>query len=719
MPGYLSRWLHEHWQYLLQRIELHKNYEVSSGSDREDEVLKPRKGDSYTNVLYDEIFIPYQVGEAARESYLKTSYVNDVNRSYVQVLMEYGIEETKSEGITTRSKQEISAVYEYGLQRLSYEDAIGGEDFTYTYDGRGSTVNLTSQRGLSVISYVYDAYGTASAYSSAGGMAGGSIGARTGTGAGTDAEEEAELLPGGRNPYLYNGEAVDRATGFQYLRSRYYSSNTGSFLTQDTYGGSLRDPLSQNLYTYTGNDPVNLQDPSGHGWLSKAVSKVKSTVSKVTSAVKTAVQKVSSAAKKVVNTVKSTVKKTVTKAVVKTGVSAVSKAVKSQTTSSGKLQSKSKSSSKSQGKSQTSKGGTLSSRSTGGSVQTAASKASKNYGQQVSQVARKSNSPAPLNWKQKLAKSMGGSANNVRQVTTGHAYVNNKLLTATSENERKMCQKGATLTSAGLALEPSALEGISQTLMQMLAAAGTMMGTVVTGPEMLAGVAVGAGVYWTYQEWQKVGPIALVSSPASKLAANWKASQASSSVASTTFDILNEQIKELRKQKEEQETIHVGPGDENYEVVDTDGKVVYKGGGSGGNKKNDDDDDDLTPVAPEPENGGSGSGDVPEVSGGESQVAIDSLPNNVQESYYKYQQNGWNGPRPDQTPGTRAGGKYKNLGGQLPTMDSQGNMITYREFDVNSKIEGQTRDAERFVIGSDGSIYYTNDHYLTFIKIGG
>ena len=89
---------------------------------------------------------------------------------------------------------------------------------------------------------------------------------------------------------------------------------------------------------------------------------------------------------------------------------------------------------------------------------------------------------------------------------------------------------------------------------------------------------------------QKVGPIALVSSPASKLAANWKASQASSSVASTTFDILNEQIKELRKKKEEQETIHVGPGDENYEVVDTDGKVVYKGGGSGGNKKNDEDD---------------------------------------------------------------------------------------------------------------------------------
>ena len=89
------------------------------------------------------------------------------------------------------------------------------------------------------------------------------------------------------------------------------------------------------------------------------------------------------------------------------------------------------------------------------------------------------------------------------------------------------------------------------------------------------------------------------------------------------------------------------------------------------------------------------------------------------DSYKKYGIDGWKGPRPDQTPGTRGGRSYKNYDKTLPQTDGEGNDITYREFDVNNKIEGQNRDAERFIIGSDGSIYYTNDHYQTFIKIRG
>ena len=86
-------------------------------------------------------------------------------------------------------------------------------------------------------------------------------------------------------------------------------------------------------------------------------------------------------------------------------------------------------------------------------------------------------------------------------------------------------------------------------------------------------------------------------------------------------------------------------------------------------------------------------------------------------TYEKYNDSGWNGNFEGQTPGTRAGSTFRNRDGKLPTTDSEGNPITYREFDVNNKIEGQTRDAERFVKGSDGSTYYTNDHYQTFIKI--
>ncbi|WP_409335635.1 ribonuclease domain-containing protein [Fusobacterium pseudoperiodonticum] len=54
----------------------------------------------------------------------------------------------------------------------------------------------------------------------------------------------------------------------------------------------------------------------------------------------------------------------------------------------------------------------------------------------------------------------------------------------------------------------------------------------------------------------------------------------------------------------------------------------------------------------------------------------------------------------------------------LPRKDANGNNITYKEFDIN-KADPVTnfRDNKRFVRGSDGSIYYTDDHYMTFRRI--
>ncbi len=93
-----------------------------------------------------------------------------------------------------------------------------------------------------------------------------------------------------------------------------------------------------------------------------------------------------------------------------------------------------------------------------------------------------------------------------------------------------------------------------------------------------------------------------------------------------------------------------------------------------------------------------------------------SLPSNALYSYQQYSNSGWGGNYSGQTPGTHANGSWGNTNGSLPSFDVYGVAITYKEFDVNN-YNGVSRDAERFIVGSDGSVYYTNDHYNTFVKI--
>lgn len=65
------------------------------------------------------------------------------------------------------------------------------------------------------------------------------------------------------------------------MRARYYRPGTGNFLTMDSETGDLEEPLSLNRYTYAGNDPVNIGDPSGHWLFKKFVGAVKSTGKKI------------------------------------------------------------------------------------------------------------------------------------------------------------------------------------------------------------------------------------------------------------------------------------------------------------------------------------------------------------------------------------------------------------------------------------------------------
>ena len=79
----------------------------------------------------------------------------------------------------------------------------------------------------------------------------------------------------GQEPIFgYNGESYNPATELQYLRYRYYSPEDGRFQNADSDLGDTIEPRTLNRYAYTGNDPINLQDPTGHGWFGAVIGGV-------------------------------------------------------------------------------------------------------------------------------------------------------------------------------------------------------------------------------------------------------------------------------------------------------------------------------------------------------------------------------------------------------------------------------------------------------------
>ena len=137
-------------------------------------------------------------------------------------------------------------VYEYnesGLPIVSYVMAgteilsqnRSGTTNYYLQDGQGSTRALTNSTGAITDSYSYTAFGE--------------LFNQSGT---------------TTNSYLYTGQQFDSLTGLYDLRARYYNPALGRFLSQDTYPVDFWNPMEFNRYTYTGNNPVNLIDPSGH-----------------------------------------------------------------------------------------------------------------------------------------------------------------------------------------------------------------------------------------------------------------------------------------------------------------------------------------------------------------------------------------------------------------------------------------------------------------------
>ncbi len=147
-----------------------------------------------------------------------TNYTWDINASLPVVL------------------QDGTNTYVYGLDLISSTDGSGVQTY-FTYDGLGSTADLTDGSGNTVATYSYDVFGA--------------IRSQSGSSS---------------NYWLFTGEQQDADSGFYFLRARHYDPLIARFLGEDSFAPILEDPRTFNRFSYVTNNPVNHVDPSGLTW---------------------------------------------------------------------------------------------------------------------------------------------------------------------------------------------------------------------------------------------------------------------------------------------------------------------------------------------------------------------------------------------------------------------------------------------------------------------
>jgi len=141
-----------------------------------------------------------------------TNYTLDLNAGLTQVL------------------NDGTNAYVYGLGRIAQ---VNTTTEYFLGDALGSVRQLTNTSGTVTLGKSYAPYGEV--MSSAG---------------------------SGTSPFAFTGEQTD-SSGLTYLRARYYASDTGRFLTRDTWDGDINSPMSLNRWNYVSGNPINKTDPTG------------------------------------------------------------------------------------------------------------------------------------------------------------------------------------------------------------------------------------------------------------------------------------------------------------------------------------------------------------------------------------------------------------------------------------------------------------------------
>ncbi len=136
------------------------------------------------------------------------------------------VQETDGNGVTQAS-------YVLGDDEVLAQTRSGAVSY-YLSDGQGNVRLLTDANGAITDQYRYDAFGNL-------------------------LSSQGSTI----NPYRYTGQQLDSLTGLYDLRARYYDPTSGRFLSRDTAGIDVSNPVKLNRYSYAQDDPVDFVDPSG------------------------------------------------------------------------------------------------------------------------------------------------------------------------------------------------------------------------------------------------------------------------------------------------------------------------------------------------------------------------------------------------------------------------------------------------------------------------
>ncbi|MBQ5996092.1 MAG: hypothetical protein IJL63_09600 [Clostridia bacterium] len=167
-------------------------------------------------------------------SYNYTYYYNgDILAGYILTLTE------------GEDSQTYNVVFMYDENGEPFGFTVNGDSYYYVRNAQNDVYMIVDSDNQAVVLYQYDAWGKI-------------------TGCYDTSDGNILSLV---NPYTYRGYYYDIESGQYYLKTRYYSPELHRFMCADNViildESDYNQLISDNIFTYCLNNPVNLYDPSG------------------------------------------------------------------------------------------------------------------------------------------------------------------------------------------------------------------------------------------------------------------------------------------------------------------------------------------------------------------------------------------------------------------------------------------------------------------------